>query len=495
MKFKASLNNYIFGLVNIAFAIVSGIALVPLYLHYIDLSTYGAWLAISNVVLIIGSVESGFGLVMTQNLSEAFQSNDQSSIKNLNGCNIAISGLIAILIIFIGVGLASYIPTWVNAPANSIDTLYYATVISVLSAAIGVIAGQVGIYAQVWQMTFSVGVSNLIASLLSVLLIVLLFYFGYGLLSLAYGNLFRMIFRFGYLLVFNICMWKKLNMPMFDFRLPLIKKMIVLSSLPFLSRISSLVVNNSQVFMASLYISPSIAAIYDITSKVITVCSLMMSNLNGSIFASTAHIFASKNKSYIKSSLSELFEITNSSYYWAIIFCILFTKDVVTIWVGSDLFGGAWINCLIIFSVVLRERKSLLQILLFSFGSFKPSSKVDILTSFLYIVLLVITVPYLGIISIPLSSIITSISCIYFYDKLILKQLNLNWTWMYSIAKNIFFVSFVTGILFFFIPNFDDLRVSIIMKVLFFGIVCSFSQLYFSPVTKKIIVERILKIQ
>lgn len=491
MKFKASIYNYIFGMANIGFAIISGILLVPLYLAYIDTSTYGSWLALSNVILIIGSVESGFGLVITQYLSKAIQDKNRNSISDLNGSNVILSILISLLLIVIGCGLSPFIVAWVNTPESSISIIKHATIVSVVSAVFGFLAGQIGVYTQVWQKTFHSGLSNLLSSMFGIGVIILLLYLDMGILSLAYGALLRSLFKFIYLFIYSVLQWKSENMPMFRFNNDLSKKMIVESFMPFLSRISSIIVNNSQVFMVSAFISPSMAAIYDITSKLIVICSLLMSNLNGSIFASLAHIFATNDKPYIKSSLESLFEITNSVYFWAFLFCTFFTKEVVTIWVGSPMFGGMILNILIIISIILKERKSLLQVLLFSIGTFSFSSRIDILASFIYISIIVLAIPYYGINVIPLAMIISSLIGIYFYDKMLLNILHLDVIWMYNIGRKLF-IPFVTiGCMLLFFPPINNIYLSLVLKGLVFLSLVILSQWYFSDVTRKIITERL----
>ena len=52
--YKASIYNYIFNSINAIIVIINGIVMVPIYFHYMSVSTYGAWLATGNVVAMLG---------------------------------------------------------------------------------------------------------------------------------------------------------------------------------------------------------------------------------------------------------------------------------------------------------------------------------------------------------------------------------------------------------------------------------------------------------
>lgn len=64
--YKASIYNYLFNSINAIIVIINGIVMVPIYFHYMSVSTYGAWLATGNMVAMLGLLESGFSSVITQ---------------------------------------------------------------------------------------------------------------------------------------------------------------------------------------------------------------------------------------------------------------------------------------------------------------------------------------------------------------------------------------------------------------------------------------------
>ena len=82
--YKASIYNYLFNSINAIIVIINGIVMVPIYFHYMSVSTYGAWLATGNMVAMLGLLESGFSSVITQKMAAAIGANDTKKFANLD---------------------------------------------------------------------------------------------------------------------------------------------------------------------------------------------------------------------------------------------------------------------------------------------------------------------------------------------------------------------------------------------------------------------------
>ena len=86
--YKASIYNYFFNSINAIIVIINGVVMVPVYFHYMSVSTYGAWLATGNMVAMLGLLESGFSSVITQKMAAAIGSGDKERYGKLAGANI-----------------------------------------------------------------------------------------------------------------------------------------------------------------------------------------------------------------------------------------------------------------------------------------------------------------------------------------------------------------------------------------------------------------------
>ena len=98
--YKASIYNYLFNSINAIIVIINGIVMVPIYFHYMSVSTYGAWLATGNMVAMLGLLESGFSSVITQKMAAAIGDGDDEKYRKLAGANIATAVMLAVAICY-----------------------------------------------------------------------------------------------------------------------------------------------------------------------------------------------------------------------------------------------------------------------------------------------------------------------------------------------------------------------------------------------------------
>lgn len=71
-KTKSSIINLLFNYANVSFVIINGLILVPLYLTYFSVGTYGSYLSSGNIVGMLGLLEGGMSYVLTQRLSNCY---------------------------------------------------------------------------------------------------------------------------------------------------------------------------------------------------------------------------------------------------------------------------------------------------------------------------------------------------------------------------------------------------------------------------------------
>lgn len=92
--------------------------MVPIYFHYMSVSTYGAWLATGNVVAMLGLLESGFASVITQKLSTAIAQKDEEKFRKLAGANILTAIFLAVVIFVLGISISPFITDWINVTGD-----------------------------------------------------------------------------------------------------------------------------------------------------------------------------------------------------------------------------------------------------------------------------------------------------------------------------------------------------------------------------------------
>ena len=332
----------------------------------------------------------------------------------------------AFFLLLSGLSISPFVANWVNAEETIQRAITIAFIISLISAAISLIVSLLGAFPQVWQETKTIGIIRTIVNILGVIALITFLYLGFGVVSLALGYLTRALLNLLGQGSWILWKWRKLDLGKPAFNLSVIRVLLKDCFYPFLSKTSSVVMGNSQSFIIALFINPTLAAVYDITNKIVSISCNFVSMANGSFFALFSLTFASKN----------IFEINNllklvTTFFMALLFTVLlyslvFTKPIVHFWVGLDKYGGDFLLLLIVVSMLITQLKLYFNSLLYSGGLINKSAKLDVLSMVLYLMVLLIIVKKTQIYAIPIAAFVSGIVFVGLYLRLLKIQLHVD---------------------------------------------------------------------
>ena len=422
-KYSASLFNFLFNSTNSIVAIINGIVLVPIYFKFMSISTYGAWLATGNIVAMIGLMESGFASVITQKMSEALGKKKDRFFIQLASANLFTGIFMSILLFLLGLLFSPFIADWINADISIHNSITIAFIISLASSSLSLIVSFIGAFPQVWHDTKITGLFSTIVNIIGVISLIIFLYLGFGVVALALGHLTRSILNFLTLGIWVLLKWKKKKLSKPKFNISVIKMLLKDSFYPFLNKISSVIMGNSQNFILAFFISPSIAAVYDITSKIAVVSCNFVGTINSSFFGFFSLTFASKNNIEINKIIKNVYMFFTILLVSCLLYALVFTKPFVHFLVGLDKYGGNILLYLIVFSILISQLKNYFNSLLYSGGLINKSAILDIISMLLYIIFLLILINPAGIYAIPIAISFSGILFIGMYLRLLKKYL------------------------------------------------------------------------
>lgn len=461
-SYKASIYNFIFNSINAIVVIANGIIMVPIYFHYMSVSTYGAWLASGNVVALLGLLESGLSFVITQKLAASLSSEDETGFRTLAGSNILSSVFITLLILIFGLILAPFITGWINVEPAVQKEITIAFIISVIASCLSITVSLLGAFPQVWQETKQVGVYNTISSLIAIGSIVLFLWCGFGVISIALSYLIRSLLN---LILYSSWIWRKWKEKEYGRVLFSLNDTFLLTKAcfyPFLSKVSSTLVLNSQGLLIAHFITPAATAVFDITSKVCSVACGFAANTNGSFFALLSLSFTDGDKNRSNNIIQNTSLFFFTLLFGIALYSLCFSEAIVNYWVGIDKFGGKALLATIVISNVLYQIRAYLNNILYAGGFITLSAKRDILWMLCYIIFLCFTINNLKIYAIPIS---TTISCIVFivvYSYMISKHLGIEMRPLCSVLlKSLFLICPLVLVHFYININYQCLRIYI----------------------------------
>ena len=440
-KYSASLFNILYSSTNSIIIIINGIILVPMYFRFMPVSTYGAWLATGNVVAMLGLVEAGFSSVVTQKMSVALADKDRNKFMQLASANLFTGFFMSLSIFVLGSLFSLFIADWINADDVIHEEITLAFIISLASSSISLIVSFLGVFPQVWQETRRTGFLSTIANIFGVISLILYLYLGYGVVALALGYLTRSIFNFLTLGVWVLQKWNQKKLPRPTFEISIIKILLVGSFYPFLSKISNVIMSNSQSFIIAAFICPSTAAVYDITSKIAVVGSNFVGVMNSSFFGLFSLTFASKNMIEINNLIKRVTLSFITILFSFLLYALVFTKPFVHFWVGLDKYGGDVLLFFIVLSLLITHFKRYFNNLLYTGGLIDKSAKLDIISMFLYVLLLLLLVEYAEIYAIPMAMSISGIFFVGVYFNLLKNHLFVDMQYMLRESLNLLLIT------------------------------------------------------
>lgn len=426
-KKKASILNLIFNYSNVIFLILNGLVLIPIYLKYISVSTYGSFLASGNIVSMIGLLDGGMSYVLTQRLSSSYSQKATNDFNKILTSGLLITIFIALVVIFFSIIVLPFLSDIVKIEPAQKFNIKICFILSAFSACFSIIYNNISaIFQSTLQVQYS-GYTNLVSIFIGLITILLGLIYDLGIVSIALGYFIKTLFSC-IILVFFL---KKVLREDFEFKFNLDKKnlkSLVKTSIPmFGGSVSKSLVNNSQLLIINNFISPSAAAIYFLTARVFQVCDSFLAPIGSAIFSSISHIYSSEQNDKIKFIILKVFTIFSCFSILIISISYLLNETFITLLVGSDKFGGALLTFYLAISTFFYTRFNFISVNLFALGIFGKTTLFDILSGVIRLTLVFSLIGKLGVIILPIAEIVSTLFVSgYFLNKLIVNKLILD---------------------------------------------------------------------
>lgn len=428
--------NIFFHFLAILMMICSGVLLVPLYLKYIPLPLYGAWLATGNILVWITAIDPGLSLVLQQRIANLYGAQDKYKI----GCIIT-SGLlltigICLFILITGVAIFFIFPILLKLPSNlDFNLLRDCFLIALIGSVFLIFSYSLTAINQGLQSSKGIGFIYVLVTLTGIIISVTMLKKDYGLYSIAImplisgvgltaGNLGYLFWRYT---VEDIPFVKSLQ------ELKGISKLV---SYSFIGRLGGVITSNMDLFVVAKFLGPQNAAFLNLTRKAPDMSKMFIARPVIAFIPSLAHLNGSGEKekqvTIIIRLVCILFWILGLVLggFWA------FNDDFVKLWVGEEMFAGKTISIIISSTLFLTAITDSFGNLCVALGSIKKNSLVSFGQAILSAVLMIIGAKYFGMLGVvvgPLIALLLFSSWLYPKHLISLLQLDR------KLLKNLFY--------------------------------------------------------
>lgn len=401
--------------------------MAPLYIKYIGVQSYGAWLAASNILGWISVVDPGFGDILQQKIAFYQGQEEKHNIGLYASAGITLSIIISFLILFICIFLYPFISKFVGIDNILIVAqVNHAFLISGIGVALtfmsfsfaGINLGLLG--------SFGAGMIYSFSNIVSVLTIYYFLVNNYGIISLAYGLSLRGLFYLLGNFFFTIYIFYKENIKV-HMDILIFKELSTLSIYNFLGRVSSTLSTQTNYFFITKYLSPTLSTIFKFNTTPTENSKILLVRPSNALIPAISSLYGSGDIKKINAILFNYLVFV----LWGMGFLfggfVLFTKPFIALWVGKEMYAGLGIILIICFNLVISSANQIASNILFSIGVIKENNIVLTIKSFVYVLILFPAIFFFQLFGIVSTMLLSELIVFFFYySRKIKNKLKIN---------------------------------------------------------------------
>ena len=391
----------------LVFNIVTGLMLVPYYLRHLNHATYGAWLASGGIIAMLGLLESGLGTVATQKLATTWQANHRKQFAELTGTYLVAVTMVALVFVLCGLSAAWLIPRLIDMTGVSETSLRIGIILSVVGSAMMLAANLIGAIPQAWQRTVLPGLVLWVALFGNVTAIILALKHGWGISALGLGMFCMGVVQLPGLGAVVWMHWRRSHCPKPRFSRHTFVTLWRDAAPLLFSRICGVLGSNLQAPVASAAVSSQASAVLVLSGRPQSIVPMVVDRVGSAVFAGMAGL-SRANAQEKDRTARDLIGVSTVLSGIGLGMAFAFSKPVVALWVGPELYGGDALLMLLVAASLATIRKNLYSTLMLSFGQFSKASRWLTIESGLRVLLLIGLVPLLKLAGIPLADLMAS---------------------------------------------------------------------------------------
>ena len=341
--------NNILGVGFKCFSMILGVLSVRYFLSYLGKDGYGLWMTISSIASWAAMGDLGIGNGMKNELSKAYASGDYDRQQKVFTASISALVLLAVVVFFF-LTIVSEILIYVGVIECYVRIPLY---ITNFFMCINFVLGLAGTASCAYQLNYFFSFSQIISSILNLLLIIILIACKTKPSIILFAVLSGMCTVFGNTIM--IAMLRKQAHLSFSFSIHIkdekefIDKIIRAGVLFFLLQLCGVILYSTDNIIIKSFLGNESVTVYSIISKIYNSADLLFSIFLVNLWSAVAYQFSLNNISWIEEKIKKIKKI------WLIYTCVImiisfFLNFGVKIWIGNDAPRYSW-STIIIFSL------------------------------------------------------------------------------------------------------------------------------------------------
>ncbi|MCK4809720.1 MAG: oligosaccharide flippase family protein [Candidatus Omnitrophica bacterium] len=394
---------------------IATFAAIPIILQFVPKPLYGFWIVALSILGYLGFLDLSIGVALTHFVARISRTDGKAFDQVASTAFFSFLG-IGLLVLVLGWGMSSYVPLWFDISHNDSAEVILAFRIAVMGLAMSLpLSTFSGIITGGQRMAVAITIRSATAFIGIVLSIVLL-YQGVGLIALALSQLFTVLI--GGLVSYLFCKFR--YYPRLKISVLLITKTVISRLWSFggyfqLGRIANTVALSTDAILIAAILGAAKVPAYTFTSKLAVLVSVSLaSKLPVALFPALSQMYARGEIGKVRSILIRLAGYSTRMAAVFGVFLVIGNRKFISLWVGSDFFGGDILNIIFVSWVFLDSLYRGTGTVIQASGDLRKWSMVSIIEALLNIGISLVLVRTLGLIGIALGTTISrTVSGIY----------------------------------------------------------------------------------
>lgn len=405
---RAAAITLIGGYANILVITIQGLLLVPFYLKFIGPRLYGAWLGSGEILMWLGILDLGLASLMIQRIAKAYGQMDRQLVANYFATGLLTQIVMVLLIIIGSIMLAPWLPGWMSIEGDEAALLTRCCVLVSIATGFMILNNGIAGFAEALQRTIFINITTIGSSILGLLTILFLLFADWGLLAIPVG----MLVRNGTLLMLNsgyaTWLYRSEIHQAFRPKFNILREFASISPAAFLSKLGSAGLGRSEAALIAIFIHPEMATMFVLTRRAADIVRMLINRFGGAVFAGFSHLIGGGQRESAAKVYAEVLVIYTGVSVVFVGTYLAVNQTFMSVWVGSEQFGGVILTILIGFSTLIGGRFGLLNYLYGATGQIARSAYIVFFESIGRFALMIVLLWWIGIPGLPLAAIVTT---------------------------------------------------------------------------------------
>ena len=405
---RATIFQAVGGYINTGIIVVQGLLLIPLYLYYIEVHTYGLWLASGGILGMLSLMNFRISSILIQRIANAYgkQEHALAGAYFING--IVVYLFICLLFGMAGWGASMWVPSILGVAGDEAALLQNCFQLTVIAMTVGILNECLRSFSQALLRPVVPMVGMAIGRIVGIGVTVWMLFDSFGLWAIPMGTLAAelTILIVNLFNAVNLFRWLEFKITL-DYKI--IKEYVKTSPLLIMATTGNTISQEAEPLLITIFLSPEVTTAYMITRKAADMVFRMLSVVAGSTMGSFSHLAGNADKEKIKDVVKKLLIL--SFFLGTIGFAsyVATNEFFVSLWVGELFVLDPNIILFIGLGFFARNLRGLMGQFLYGLGDFNHTSKTILLEGTGRIILAMVLLRFFGVIGVPLAC---SIACL-----------------------------------------------------------------------------------